>query len=468
MSKLGSLLPGSALLFLLLQPVLAGPVLMINRNEVRIRADATVQSARLATLRQGDEIEQLGRKNEWFQVRLSDGREGWVIVLLVQERLVVTGVGVRIRHDGASGSVALAVTVKGQELGKTGREKGNWYEVVLPDGKMGWISKNYVRHKELTIGPDDGTDPVADLKVRQETLARTAPEVVEGRLTEPVSLQANPYAEGLRYEREENHLAALRSFERVLEKEPDKLNARLHAALAHKELKDFDAALEDLYYALERSGGRRDIYMHLGEVYRLKGNADSTYKYKALYKGEEFIPETESENKNRQKEVESEGLFSDIVWQYAAGSVGVLAVLGILFALLRREFFRRRGAAKRAVEKEEGGEFGRKLQESKKRRNAGEISVTEEDELDRQIAEKWQELRQSAEIFAAEEPPVGEGEEKGEDAHLDQVLGHLEILRKGLELQDERALIYADIVRLQSMKIEAMNEELRLLGRRRK
>ena len=67
MSKLGSLLPGSALLFLLLQPVLAGPVLMINRNEVRIRADATVQSARIATMRQGDEIEQLGRKNELGQ-----------------------------------------------------------------------------------------------------------------------------------------------------------------------------------------------------------------------------------------------------------------------------------------------------------------------------------------------------------------------------------------------------------------
>ena len=466
MSKLGSLLLGSTLLFLLLQPVLAGPVLMINRNQVRIRADATVQSARIATLRQGDEIEQLGRKNEWFQVRLADGREGWVNALLVQERLVVTGVGVRIRRDGASGAGAFAVTVKGQELGKTGREKGDWYEVVLPDGKKGWVSKKYVRPKVITIGPAAGTDPAADLPVRQEMRARTAPEVVERLPSDPASLQANPYAEGLRYEKEENYLAALRSFERVLEKEPDKLRARIHAALAHKELKDFAAALEDLYYALEISGGRRDIYMHLGEVYRLKGNADSTYKYKALYKGEESIPATKSENKESRKEAESEGLFADIIWQYAAGSVGVLAVLGILFALLRREFLRRRGAAKRPVEKEEGGKFGRKLQESKKLRNAGEISVAEEDELDRQIAEKWQELRQSAEIFAAGEAPVSEGENRGEDAHLDQVLGHLETLRKSFELQDERALIYADIVRLQNMKIEAINEELRLLGRR--
>ena len=467
MSRLRSLLRGSALLLLLLQPVLAGPVLMINRNQVRIRADATVQSARIATLRQGDEIEQLGRKDEWFQVRLADGREGWVNALLVQERLVVTGVGVRIRRAGAADSGAFAVTVKGQELGKTGREKGSWYEVVLPDGKKGWIAKKYVRPKEMTIGPDVGRASAAVSPVPQEALAGTAPEIEEGHLSERVVLQADPYAEGLRYEFEENYLAALSSFERVLEKEPNKLRPRIHAALAHKELKDFDAALEDLYYALEISGGRRDIYMHIGEVYRLKGNADSTYKYKTLYKGEDPLLAIKSENKESGEGAESEGLFASIDWRYAAGILGVLAVLGILFGLLRRVFPRGRKVVKPRVEKEEG-KFGRELQESKKRRDAGGVSAAEEGELDRQIAEKWQELKQSAEIFALEESPAGEVVKKGEDAHLEQVLAHLETIRKGLEVQDERALIYADIVRLQNMKIEAMNEELRLLGRRRK
>jgi hypothetical protein len=45
---------------------------------------------------------------------------------------------------------------------------------------------------------------------------------------------------------------------------------------------------------------------------------------------------------------------------------------------------------------------------------------------------------------------------EGVDGILDQVEG----LRRTLEGQDERVRIYADIVRLQNMKIEAMTEEI--------
>ena len=46
---------------LMAAPLAAGPVLKIDRTQVNIRADATVQSARFAVLQQGVEVEALGR-----------------------------------------------------------------------------------------------------------------------------------------------------------------------------------------------------------------------------------------------------------------------------------------------------------------------------------------------------------------------------------------------------------------------
>ena len=48
---------------------------------------------------------------------------------------------------------------------------------------------------------------------------------------------------------------------------------------------------------------------------------------------------------------------------------------------------------------------------------------------------------------------------------MNGILDQVEDLRKALDMQDERARIYADIVRLQNMRIEVMNEEVRMLRR---
>ena len=115
-----------------------------------------------------------------------------------------------------------------------------------------------------------------------------------------------------------------------------------------------------------------------------------------------------------------------------------------------------RGAAEGEVRGR--GKFGRDLQESSSRREEGSVSTGEEEDLDAQIEQKWRELREGAELFGPSSDGGGT-----EDEQLEQIVGHLETLRSGLEMQDSRAQIYAEIVRLQRLKIESMNEELRLL-----
>ena len=63
----------------------AGPVLEVDRPQVNIRADATVQSVRIAVLQEGERVERVAQKDEWNQIRLPDGRLGWLHGNLVRD-----------------------------------------------------------------------------------------------------------------------------------------------------------------------------------------------------------------------------------------------------------------------------------------------------------------------------------------------------------------------------------------------
>ena len=141
-----------------------------------------------------------------------------------------------------------------------------------------------------------------------------------------------------------------------------------------------------------------------------------------------------------------------------------LALFALATVLLRRpKKPKAKAAAKKAPAKEGGEQFSRKLEESTEQ-DVGRIAPGSESEIDHRIKEKWEELKQGNELMsgAASTAPNREGSESD---HLDQLVAHLDVLRQAMEMQDERAQTYADLVRLQNMKIEAMNDEIRLLRR---
>ena len=86
----------------------------------------------------------------------------------------------------------------------------------------------------------------------------------------------------------------------------------------------------------------------------------------------------------------------------------------------------------------------------------------EEKTLERQIEEKRSALRASAAAFA---PP---SEQANEDVLMDGLLGQVDTFRQALEAQDERAKMYAELVRMQMQKIEILEQELQLLRRRKR
>ncbi len=454
---MGALRYGLFLLLAVVSVIEAGPALKMDRPQVNIRADATVQASRVAVLAQDVEVEALGRKDEWFRISLPDGREGWVHSRLVREIVVVTGEGVRLREAGSTTAPTVATAAKGEELGKVG-ERGNWFEIALADGERGWIWKELVRVKTITSAVAKVAEE-QEAEIRPEAVApEEAEPIVEEEVAPPV-LRRNIYAEGLQHAAAGEYQLALDLFNDVLHTKPDHLDALIHAARAHKHLGVYDRALDRLYQAMTLGEGRRDIYVTLAEVYRLGGVPDSSAKYLALFRGEKWEkPQTVGQDKQPEQE---DGMPLEAWWIYGAGFVGALLLFAVGWVVVR---LWRPGAVNSAKEgKEQGakaakGKFAKQMRQS---RETGIGGSGEEAELERQIQEKRADLQQSSSAFLGPNALGG-----GEDAHMEQMLGQVETLRGALEAQDERAHIYADIVRLQNAKIEAMERELELLRRR--
>ena len=436
-------------IFMLATSLAAGSVLKIDRPQVNIRADATVQSARVTVLSQDVEVEALGRKDEWFRIRLPAGGEGWIHSRLVREIVVVTGDVVRLREAGSTNAPMISTAAQGDELEMVG-ERGNWFEVALADGERGWIWKELVRAKVFVA---DVAAPAAEPPVAVPIVAEPVAEAIAAP---PSEVRRNAYGEGLKRAAAGDHQASLALFNEVLDADPDHLNALIHVARAHKQLGAYDQALDRLYHALEVGEGRVDIYLTLAEVYRLGGVPDSAAKYQALFRGKKWEKPQVAARDPAPKQKDEMPL--EAWWIYGMGGLGALVLLGGVLIVRRLQ-----GGAdpvKEPVAKAGKGKFAKQMRQSKAAPASGS---GEELELERQIQQKREDLQQSSAAFLGPNALGG-----GEDAHMEQVLEQVAILRKALEAQDERAQIYADIVRLQNAKIEAMVRELELLRRRGK
>lgn len=455
-------------------------VYAIDREQANVRADATTQSTRVAILRQGEQVVEVKRVGQWMQVRMSDGKPGWIHAQLLRARLLVEGEGLRLRASASPSGTSVTMLFRGQEVSRLGQQ-GSWTQVALSDGRKGWLASKYVRAKvDIDLDSErpqsQTTNPAAPDE--QVAVAEAPPEAVDVSTV----VRRDPYAEGLQHEAGGDHALALDSFLEVLRKDGDHANALVHAAQAHRKLGEYDAALDKLYRALTLTGGRKDVYLTLVELYRQRSMPDSAAKYQALFRGDP-VPTTPVPTATpvaaagdslpgvaigsplpkgtvlddlpapRQADDETSMLFDSVWLPIGLAGLGLLALAGVAWWVLSTSTHRTRKGAALAADRG----FGKVWTEEAQQASSGRASTEEEAELDRQIDTHWRELKDSAAAFTPAPPSA-----QGVDAVLDQVDG----LRQTLEGQDERARIYADIVRLQNMKIDAMNEEIRRLRKR--
>ena len=57
---------------------------MVKAGATKVKESPSLQSATLATVRQGTVLKKVGQEGEWIQVRLENGEMGWVYRELVE------------------------------------------------------------------------------------------------------------------------------------------------------------------------------------------------------------------------------------------------------------------------------------------------------------------------------------------------------------------------------------------------
>lgn len=106
----------------------------------------------------------LDEKNEWYKVRLSDDKIGWVASWLVKNTEVtaashsigiISGTEVNVRQAATTDSLILGTVSKGEELPVLYQEK-QWVQILF-EGQVAWVSKDLIQvhsSSELTHTQD--------------------------------------------------------------------------------------------------------------------------------------------------------------------------------------------------------------------------------------------------------------------------------------------------------------------------
>ncbi|MDD3692623.1 MAG: SH3 domain-containing protein [Oscillospiraceae bacterium] len=119
----------------------------VTASSLNVRAGPSTSHSIMHTLWNGNQINVIGESGNWYNIRLSDGRTGWVSKDYIASQMNTTGTVTATRlnvRTGPSTSHNIMHTLwNGNRVNIIG-ESGNWYNIRLSDGRTGWVSKDYI------------------------------------------------------------------------------------------------------------------------------------------------------------------------------------------------------------------------------------------------------------------------------------------------------------------------------------
>ncbi|MGI6534767.1 MAG: SH3 domain-containing protein [Peptococcia bacterium] len=130
---------------LLALPVLALDEGVVKGNNVNVRKGPGTNYAAITQVKAGQALYILSTQNNWFQVRLSSGTEGWIrndLVNRVLKKVRVKGSTVNIRTGPGTNHKVAGKVYTGQVLSVLA-EKNGWYKVHIGGIAEAWIAGWY-------------------------------------------------------------------------------------------------------------------------------------------------------------------------------------------------------------------------------------------------------------------------------------------------------------------------------------
>ena len=166
-------------------------VTLFAKEECNVRDGPGINFRQIDRIPMGTPVIQLGKQDNWFNVRLQSGREGWIREDLLRETAsqLVTNERANIRMGPGMIYQVIVEVPKNTPLEKLD-EQDDWIKVRLPDGKTGWIRNDLASFSYFTLGSDAqsyDTSP-ATFSMPQTT----APTELRMRTTSSVQLRMGP------------------------------------------------------------------------------------------------------------------------------------------------------------------------------------------------------------------------------------------------------------------------------------
>ncbi len=407
-------------------------VRVVGTDRVRVRTAPMFQKDGKDTfirwMARGTRMKRIGKRGNWYQVVLPDGRMAWISSRYVEEGTARDLLEVRpsranVRKSATETSDKIGTVARGDML-RLDRKRNNWYLTILPDGRRGWIREDLVIHRPV--------DPPA---------ARSGPVEEKPAPQEKPEPRVDFYRQGLDYAAEQRIDEAIEAFQQALAAHPEDGAAHFELAKLLKGKGDEREALGHFRKALRGKRPRMEAKRYIDAI--LKARADS------LVQAGEANAEALTAPAHR---MWVESLFKDTTYLLpglAVGSLVFLIGLGLVYRRRRasrmdRPVYRRRkpdvgfdSVLKYAVEK-------RPLLRS----------IEEAEQKQAEVDEAFQ---KRFETFGREGPRLPAVES------TEALLKRVEDLRQTILNQEERAQVYADLVVLQNEKIDALDEEIKAL-----
>ncbi|MBO8138122.1 MAG: SH3 domain-containing protein [Desulfotomaculum sp.] len=159
---------------------------VVNATDVNLRGGPGTSYPVIGMVDKGDKLAVLSQKNNWYQVRTSNGKTAWIAGWLVEvqggevpasapsnkplegrKEVVITATDVNVRSGPGISYQVLGMVNEGERY-QWLAGSGQWYKVKLPNGEEGWIAGwlakvEEVKEQDLPSRGDSSRDNPGDL-----------------------------------------------------------------------------------------------------------------------------------------------------------------------------------------------------------------------------------------------------------------------------------------------------------------
>ncbi len=119
----------------------------VTATSLNVRSGPSTSNSIITAISNGTRVTILSESNGWYNVRLPDGRTGWASGQYISTAAgtgTVTATSLNVRTGPSTSNTIITTIPNGTRVTILG-DSGNWYNVRLPDGRIGWVSKDYIK-----------------------------------------------------------------------------------------------------------------------------------------------------------------------------------------------------------------------------------------------------------------------------------------------------------------------------------